>query len=195
MSRINRIALIDMDGTVVDYDGQMRVDLERLRAPSEPHYDLLGPGDHPSYIEARMSLIKRQPGWWRNLPKLQVGMQIVEILRSMKFSLHILTKGPYKTTTAWTEKVDWARENLPDAQITITEEKGLVYGKVLVDDWPPYVESWLKNRPRGLVIMPAHPWNAHIVHPNIVRFDGTRETYEPMYDRLTLIVKATEVEE
>ena len=30
-----RIALIDMDGTIADYDGQMRRDLELMRGPGE----------------------------------------------------------------------------------------------------------------------------------------------------------------
>ena len=184
-----RIALIDMDGTVADYDGQMQADLEMLRCPEEPVYDDLGPGKHPPHIERRMQLIKRQPNWWRNLPELKAGMQIVEVLRELGFSLHVLTKGPYNTTTAWTEKVNWVREHLPDAQITITEEKGLVYGKLLVDDWPPYIESWLAHRPRGLVIMPAHPWNKTFTHPRVIRYEG--RVTDNLWEELQKIVAAT----
>jgi len=59
--------------------------------------------------------------------------------------------------------------------ITMTGNKGLVYGKILVDDFPPYIEAWLKHRPRGLVIMPAHRWNEKFQHPNVLRYDGNSQ--------------------
>jgi len=59
-------------------------------------------------------------------------------------------------------------------QVTLTEDKGLVYGKVLVDDWPPYIERWLTWRPRGLVIMPARRWNATFTHPQVLRYEFGR---------------------
>lgn len=51
--------------------------------------------------------------------------------------------------------------------------KGLVYGAILVDDWPEYVERWLKHRPRGLVVMPASSNNVGYNHPNVIRYDGS----------------------
>jgi hypothetical protein len=56
--------------------------------------------------------------------------------------------------------------------ITITRDKGLVYGKVLVDDWPEYINRWLEWRPRGLVIMPANEANKGYFHPQVIRYDG-----------------------
>ena len=55
----------------------------------------------------------------------------------------------------------------------MTEDKGLVYGKVLFDDWPEYITSWLEYRPRGLVIMPNHPHNQGFKHPNVIRYIGS----------------------
>src|SRR5581483_6811567 len=46
-------------------------------------------------------------------------------------------------------------------------------GVALYDDYPPYVEAWLRHRPRGLVVMPAHEHNRDFRHPNVVRYDGT----------------------
>ena len=176
MKQSERIALIDMDGSVADFDSAMQRDLESLRAPGEEPY-VAGPGQEntPPHIKRRKSLIKQQPGWWRGLARHEPGFLLVKLLRDLEFQLHVLTKGPWNTTSAWTEKVEWCREHLPDAQVTITEDKGLVYGKVLVDDYPPYVEAWLAHRPRGLVLMPAWPWNvgAFVDHPNVIRFDGS----------------------
>ncbi len=169
----NLIALFDMDGTLVDYDSALQRDLAQLAGPNEPPYEY-GPGvKQPDYIRARHNLIRSQVGWWRNLPRYQLGFEIMDMAKQNGFNIHILTKGPRKTTSAWTEKVEWCREHVPEAVVHITEDKGVVYGALLVDDWPPYVEAWLKWRPRGLVIMPPWPWNEGFFEddPRVIRAD------------------------
>jgi len=59
-------------------------------------------------------------------------------------------------------------------QVTITMDKGLVYGRLLVDDYPDYVSAWLRWRKRAFVIMPAHPWNEGFAHPQVYRYQGNR---------------------
>ena len=86
----------------------------------------------------------------------------------------ILTQGPKKNPASWSGKKKWIDKNLgQDVDITITRDKGLVYGKVLVDDYPGYIEKWLQWRERGLVIMPANELNKYFVHPQVIRYDGT----------------------
>lgn len=128
-----------------------------------------------SYIEARRHMITCQVGWWKNLPKLKLGFDILEQIHSMGYECVVLTKGPSRKFNAWSEKVEWCRNNLTEyiSGVTITEDKGLVYGKILVDDYPDYCDAWLKHRPRGLVIMPAQPYNEDYKHPNAIRYDGT----------------------
>jgi hypothetical protein len=96
-----------------------------------------------------------------------------------------LTKGPGATPGAWGEKFEWCRINLIDADVTVTQNKSLSYGRVLLDDWPAYFIPWLKYRPRGLVVCVAQPWNTKIEeytkqaqelgckNPRIFRYDGT----------------------
>ena len=178
----DRIALVDLDGTVADYDTAMKEQMETLRAPGEP--DILyrptyGDEGVPAYVTTRRKVLQRQAGFWRNLKPLANGFRVVEELRRLKFSLHVLTKGPKTTPNAWSEKLEWCAEHLPDAVVTITGDKSLVYGRVLFDDFPPYFQAWLTNRPRGLVVCLAHPWNEDFAkggpqeHPNIFRYDGT----------------------
>ena len=180
------VALLDMDGTLCNLDEAMARALEMLRDPSEPPL-AVGPGhEYPPHIKARRRLIKLQPDWWFNLRPHPPGFQVVEILRELGYSLMVLTKGPsVHSTSAWTQKKDWCTKHIPDALVTITEDKGLMYGKILVDDWPPYVLRWLEWRPRGQVIMPAWPWNEDFTHPNVVRYTGenldeVREALERM---------------
>jgi 5'(3')-deoxyribonucleotidase len=169
------IALVDLDGTLADFDGAMKAELEKLRAPGEdPTLDETAYEDVP-YVKARRRLIKSQPGFWRNLPRLALGFEVLAEIRELRFRPYVLTKGPAKLPPAWSEKVEWCREHVADLPIVLAEDKGLVYGKVLVDDWPPYIRRWLDWRPRGVVIAVAQPWNLTIEteFANVVRYDGT----------------------
>lgn len=167
----NMIALFDLDGTLVDYDGQLLQDLRRLASEYEPPPVLYA--DIP-YLEARRHVITSQVGWWLKLEKFQLGWDVLDIAKEIGYLIVVLTKGPSSKHTAWAEKVEWCNQHLADYMdgVTITHDKGLVYGAVLVDDWPEYITKWLAHRPRGLVIMPAHDHNAGFTHPNVVRYDG-----------------------
>ena len=183
--RAQLVALVDLDGTLADYDGAMERDLQPLLTPGEEYSRAYRRLPH---MQARVNLIRAQAGWWKKLEKLETGFQILDLLRKYKFSLNILTKGPSKTINAWTEKVRWCQCHVPDAAITITQDKGLVYGKVLVDDWPPYVEAWLKWRPRGLVIMPAQVWNRDFEHPQVVKYTG--DNLDEVEARLVSVIES-----
>lgn len=177
------IALVDMDGTLCDYEGQLRREAAAIVGPEV--------NIHEPKWEKLVDLIKQRPGFWRELPPLDFGFQVVDLLHQYSFDVHVLTKGPYRTTSAWTEKVDWCRKHLPNVPVTITENKGMVYGKVLVDDWIPYCEAWLKWRPRGKVIMPAHGYNEGFdkLHPaNVVRADSSS------LDRVKEVIKIAAME-
>lgn len=156
VKRSELVALVDMDGTLCDYEGAMSRDLERLRGPHEPPLEMKESHSVP-WLRERVELIRRQPGWWANLERLKLGFDVLEELRALQFEIHILTKGPAQATSAWSEKLQWCQRHVTDARVTVTMDKGLVYGKVLVDDWPEYILRWLTWRPRGLVIMPAQP--------------------------------------
>jgi 5'-nucleotidase len=172
MHKSELVALVDMDGTLCDYQGAMRRDLERLRSAGEPA-DFPDDDEAPAWLRERRDLIRRQPGWWRGLPRFELGFDVLGELQELGYEVHVLTKGPLMAPSAWTEKLEWCSQHLPGVPVTITRDKGLVYGKVLVDDWVPYVERWLMWRPRGLVILPAHPWNEGFSHPNALRYDGS----------------------
>jgi hypothetical protein len=168
------IALFDMDGTLADYDGKLKADLLRIASPEDPPVEAIY-GNLPPHIEARRHMITTQLGWWLGLEPFRLGWDILEVIRSLDFRIVILTKGPSSKPGAWSEKVQWCSKHLNGMieGVTITHDKGLVYGKVLVDDFPAYIERWLEWRPRGLVIMPAHDHNQGFSHPNVVRYDGT----------------------
>lgn len=177
---MDKIALFDMDDTLVDFQGTLRKRLEETRGPDEKLPESFW--DMPDYWFARAQAIKKEPGFWRDLPRLQWGWEVLEIAREIGFDIHILTKGPTTSSISWGEKVDWVRANLPDATLHITDDKRVTYGRVLVDDYHEYMDNWLEHRPRGLGIV-----NYETSNPNLVNvYDGlyfVRQRLQQAFDR------------
>jgi len=153
-----------MDGTVADYDGAMSASYSRLIGPGELTYleacNRYGRMTLPDFIWNRCQLIKSKPGWWRSLPMLQVGDQIVNVLQQLGYEIQIATRGPANHTQAWSEKIEWARDRMPFVKaVHVTEDKSSIQGDILVDDWPSYCDKWQAKNPNGLVIMPAYDYN------------------------------------
>lgn len=181
---MKRLALIDMDGTLADYDKAMKWDLKMIAHPSEQAEieSLLMMGDRskwPAYIKARERMIRSQPNWWFNLEPRVGAFEVATVLQDLGFDLHICTKVPsYPAATASEQKIRWCEHwlktaDLGNVPITVSGDKGIVFGDILYDDWPEYITPWLNRNPNGFVIMPAHPWNESFAHPNIYRiYDG-----------------------
>lgn len=170
---VENIALFDMDGTLCEYNEILNDELRTLCAPKE-RFIAYKPDGNPEYIEKRAALIRASEDWWEGLPKFQLGWEILQMTQKLEFRTMILTQGPKRNAAAWAGKKRWIDNNLGrETDITITRDKGLVYGKVLVDDYPKYIERWLKWRKRGLVIMPSQSYNKGFKHPQVIRYDGT----------------------
>ena len=183
----DRLALFDMDGTLFDYNGAMYTSLMKVVPPErhefiEQNKDNYHAMESEAWCKALMDLIKLQPGWWLELPKHQPGWDVYQIAAGVGFNTKILTKGPRKKPTAWKEKVEciWRHfggpEESPPIDI-VTQDKHGSYGRVLVEDYIPYLEPWLKKRKRGLGILIDQPYNREVDgkpwdHPNVVRYTG-----------------------
>src|SRR5690606_20556381 len=127
------------------------------------------------WLRRRMHAITSKPGWWLNLPKLQIGWEMYAAAVDVGFDVEILTKGPSRNFCAWAEKAERISRDFGQAAVPniVGKTKRRYYGRVLVDDYPPYVLDWLAHRPRGLAVLPAHDYNADFVHPGAIRYDGT----------------------
>ena len=167
-----------MDGSLFDFDGHLRKSLLQLAAPGEQpsltNLNLWEAEEKYPHIKSRMDLIKSVPGWWRDMPPLENGFKVIRMAQSVGFDCRILTKGPKSKALAWKEKVECCQDPLGEQiDIAIVSSKGEMYGRVLYDDYPPYMSAWLQNRPRGLGIMPVTESNKDFVHSNLIKFDGS----------------------
>lgn len=161
---MNKIALIDLDGTLADYDAALEASYDELIDRRELSYSkacsLFGRMTLPKHIWNRCQLIKSKPGWWRSLKVMPVGVEIMLALSQLGYDIHIASRGPKLHPQAWTEKLEWVKANVPLAKaVHLTEDKSRLNADILVDDWPSYCDDWQMANPDGLVIMPAHDYN------------------------------------
>jgi len=181
MKKKPNICLFDMDGTICDFASAMNAKLAELRSPFEPK--VIDPKKRYRWMKARRSLIKATPGFWQNLAPLDAGFDLIQIANDLKYENHILTQGPKNSNNAWIEKKIWCDKYIPDLKVNMSQDKSLVHGNVLVDDWPPYFLPWLKAHPIGLVVAVAQPWNEDVSHNRLIRY--TRENYAEVTERMT----------
>lgn len=166
------IALVDLGDTLCDCSGPLHERLAALRGPGEDAATETREPP-PAHVDARRRQIMGSPGFWLGLPPRASGFGLLEILHAEGFGVRVLSKGPRDAPQAWADKLAWCRRHLPEAPVIITDDKSLVFGHVLVDDWPPYVAQWQKRWPHGLAIVPAQPWNADMREgPRCIRYDG-----------------------
>ena len=168
-----------MDGTLCDYAGGLANSFNMIAHELEPQYKASDFGDldnEPDWMYARRKFITSQGYWWLHLNELRSGIWLYKRSIDIGFQPVVCTKGPYDKPEAWSNKMLWCRQHLPgdSTSVTITEDKSLIYGSILVDDWPDYIRSWLRVRPRGLVIMPAQSWNKDYEHSRVFRFTNSK---------------------
>ncbi len=176
MTKNETIALFDMDGTICDYVGAIKAELEKLKSPNEDFIDPFTIKDSSDYqyLWNRMDLIKADENWWANMPKFKLGLDILEVTIELGFYNEILTQAPKSNPAALAGKLKWIQKNIEgEIDFTMTRNKSRHYGKVLVDDFPGFILSWLKHRPRGLAIMPLNEYNKDFSHQQVIVYDGT----------------------
>jgi 5'(3')-deoxyribonucleotidase len=165
------IALFDMDGTLCDYSKSIKQEYDKIKSKNDQEYRDYD-SNMPIHLKNRLDMIRSIPGWWEKLEKIKLGFEILDLAKKLGFEIYILTKAPDNIPISWTEKVRWVRKHTKNTKIIMSQDKGVVYGKFLVDDYPPYAKRWLNARKRGIVIMPEHYYNKDFSHPRVIKTNG-----------------------
>ena len=174
---MKKIALFDLDGSLADYELALKRDMLVLMSPEETQ--LYNPCHHngPAYLVNRIRMIKNQPGWWLNLPRIESGFEVLKLARDIGYDVHVLTKGPTSHPAAWKEKLEWCQQQpeLKSTPVHIVTDKSLVYGHFLYDDYPDYLSAWLLRQPNGVGIMPLTAYNQSYTHERVVHWSNDSE--------------------
>jgi hypothetical protein len=170
----DRIALFDLDGVLANYEGGVENSVKINWKGEVP--ENLDSEDISQELKQKIREWRTEKGWWFKLKPIQSGIELVKICKKIGFRIHILTQVPKDSINAWSEKYEWCERYIkpidPEYTLSITRGgKGLHYGRVFVDDWPPFMESWINHRPRGVGIMPDKFCNKDYSHKNIIKFD------------------------
>jgi hypothetical protein len=174
MKKEKPVILFDMDGVLCDYPRQLKKDMKKIAGPEEKHIFKIHDRSAPKYIKQREQLIKSRAQWWADLPIYQPGWDLLKAARKIGYRIMILSKMSSSNPTASAAgKRRWIEKHLgTTADVTFGDDKGLVYGRVLVDDYPEFLLKWLAHRPRGLAIMPLNSSNRDFHHPQVLRYNG-----------------------
>jgi hypothetical protein len=180
------VALVDLGDTSCDCTPALRTGMAQLRRPGESDESI---DPLPPYLEMRRHQVMTAPGFWLELAPRPAGFELLKLLRTERFQVYVLTKGPAEAPQVWADKVAWCRAHLPGVPVIVADDKARVHGHVLVDDWLPYVERWQRAWPDGLAILPAQPWNAQAVETaHRIRDDGcNRDTIVAALRRLRAV--------
>lgn len=175
-----KIALVDMDGCIADWNTPAVEQLKELESPDEKGlYDYdnvhLMQDKYPHFAR-RADLIMERKGFWLNLQPITAGIALYWKL-AKKFDTYILTKAPAKSSLAWGEKIEWLHKHIdPNIKkiIVTSYDKGMVYGDIFFEDYGKNIRSWTTKHPHGYVIMPSRTWNQDVKDiPNVYRWtDG-----------------------
>lgn len=173
-----KVALIDLDDTMVALSDRIREEIDKIAHKDELTLDKYSRDS--SLFNRRWQLIKSQPNFWSTLPPIKTGFAVYNEIRAAGFATHVLTHCPRKTYSAWAGKAQWCDVNLPNVDITITRNKSLTHAALLFDDWPEYMQTWLDAQRRSYGIMLAHPHNTGFQHPRVYKvFSRTFESDLP----------------
>lgn len=108
---------IDMDSVLVDFEAG----IDRLSKETKSKY-------HNNLDEI--------PGFFRDLPPIEGAIEAFHKL-SEKHEVYILSTAPWENPSAWTDKLLWVKEHLPEAghkRLILSHRKHLNRGDFLIDD-------------------------------------------------------------
>lgn len=117
------IVFLDLDNVLADFDN----------SPDIPEADK-EQYNHPNIYKK---------GFFYNLPVMPGAIEFVEkLLKSDKFDLHVLTQPVSGSSHSYRDKVIWVKKYFPQLvnKITMTQDKTMLRGEILIDDNPKWQE-------------------------------------------------------
>jgi hypothetical protein len=188
MTKKKPIFLFDMDCSLFDYQGAMVSELNKLANNDNEiitNKANLWHLDTNPLFEDKINKIKATPGFWKNLPPIELGFKVYELAKNLNFKIEILTKGPRRFPNAWAEKLECGQIHFgPKINVNVVSSKHLFRGEILYDDFPSYLSAWMKYNPESIGIMPVNSTNTKYFNKNLLRLEDTN--FDEIATKVTL---------
>jgi hypothetical protein len=182
------IAYFDMDDTLVQYTPAIERDYNLYKGPNDPGFS--PENKKIPYLRKRIDLIRSVPGWWLSLEPHQPGFEILEVCKELGFEIRVASRGPNRCDNAWMEKFMWCKKYLPGVGVTITLDKSVLLGDLLVEDYPEYLDAWLENNPKSHGIIMPYTRNSDYEHDRVFEYRNSpqdlKERLEVVYDNILI---------
>lgn len=184
------ILLIDMDGTLVDYDSEFakrwavmrpdRDDLERIR--NRPKFEI--EANFPAEVKQDVKAVIAQHGFFQNLQPFEGAIDA--LFQMDKAGLHVfLCTSPslFQLEGSASGKYEWVRNWLGPhwmSRIILTRDKTVIDAPVLIDDKPDI--SGACARPTWKQVVFTQPYNAQKTNmARISQWSQWRDVLKPYY--------------
>ena len=115
---------VDMDGVIVDFDSGVN----RLNNATRAAY---------------AAKPKNAPGVYALMDPVPGAIEAINRLAD-KFDVYILSTAPWDNPTAWSDKLNWVKQQLGERfkkKLILTHNKALLIGDFLIDDWDKHGTS------------------------------------------------------
>lgn len=176
---MQKVAMIDMDETIVDWASVMIPALKDLESSEESgkydYSDTWKVEKTYPFINKRLKYIMSKQGFWTSLKPIESGLELYrKILKTEKFVVYLLSKCRKECSLAWKEKIDWIHKYLGyDANIYLVTDKKYIYGDLLIDDVIENAEDFLSRNPKARVIMPSRTYNNCYLNERVYRWNDS----------------------
>lgn len=180
-----KIAYFDLDNSLADYEQAVLDGLESLRSPNEEITTSII-GRLPDHIFRRKCLITSSVDFWVNLKPIDLGFQVIEICKKIGYKIVVLTCTPKLNPNAATGKLIWSQKHLgKDIDFKLVSQKNIDFGHVLYDDFPEYMDGWLKTNPNGLGLVPSCSHNVNYNNNQTVKvnFENLDHVYNLLKEK------------
>eukprot|EP00403_Amphidinium_massartii_P035295 CAMPEP_0178439866 /NCGR_PEP_ID=MMETSP0689_2-20121128/36418_1 /TAXON_ID=160604 /ORGANISM="Amphidinium massartii, Strain CS-259" /LENGTH=661 /DNA_ID=CAMNT_0020062491 /DNA_START=104 /DNA_END=2086 /DNA_ORIENTATION=+ len=179
---VRPIVLVDLDGTLVDWDAGFykawgdRPLVDRASYQIEKCVP-------PQFMQEAVQLFCSK-GFFTNLPPMEGGIEALKEMAASGFEVFLCSSPLADSRYSAQEKWEWVREHLGDAwvnRLILTTDKTVVRGDILIDDKP--VISGLQ-RPHWTQVLFDAPYNQDVDLGRRVRLHNWVEWKQSLYEAL-----------
>lgn len=184
--------LVDMDGTICDWD----TTLDRHVDDLYPEFSSVIPrkgtiktfnlwqGQSPEVQEA-ISAIFDHPGFYKEIPEIPFAVEALHEMRAQGHSVAIVTSPWWSNVTCLEDKKNWVADHLGEDwldSLIFTKDKTRVVGDILFDD-KPEIHGEYEGREAWIQILVDQSYNREVKKPRLTHWIHWAEKVEEVLDR------------